>query len=55
MECGVEDVSVSLEYYIDFEIILIRNRGLQHSATPEEIDDVEKYLTARIPPIGEKL
>lgn len=29
-------------------------RGLEHSATPEEIDDVEKYLNERIPPIGEK-
>jgi len=29
-------------------------KGLQHSADPEEIDDVEKYLTERIPPIGDK-
>jgi hypothetical protein len=30
------------------------NRGLQHSADPEEIDDVEKYLNERIPPVGDK-
>jgi hypothetical protein len=29
-------------------------RGLQHSADPEEIDDVEKYLNERIPSEGEK-
>jgi acetyl esterase/lipase len=28
--------------------------GLEHSAVPEEIDDVEKYLNARIPPVGDK-
>ena len=27
-------------------------RGLAHSADPDEIDDVEKYLNARIPSIG---
>jgi predicted esterase len=26
-------------------------RGLQHSADPQEIDDVEKYLNERIPPV----
>ncbi|KAI0475150.1 Phospholipase/carboxylesterase/thioesterase [Xylariaceae sp. FL0804] len=26
-------------------------RGLPHSAAPEEIDDLEKYLNARIPPL----
>lgn len=30
------------------------DRGLEHSALPEEIDDVEKYLNARIPPVGDK-
>jgi dienelactone hydrolase len=29
-------------------------RGLEHSADPEEIDDVEKYLNERIPPTGDK-
>ncbi|KAK0248385.1 hypothetical protein LTS09_016445 [Friedmanniomyces endolithicus] len=29
-------------------------RGLQHSAAPEEIDDLEKYLNQRIPPLGDK-
>ena len=28
-------------------------KGLQHSADPEEIDDVEKYLSERIPPLGD--
>ena len=28
-------------------------RGLQHSADPEEIDDLERYLLARLPPLGE--
>jgi len=28
-------------------------RGLPHSADPEEIDDLEKYLSARIPDLGE--
>jgi hypothetical protein len=27
---------------------------LQHSADPQEIDDVEKYLNDRIPPIDKK-
>jgi len=29
-------------------------KGLEHSALPEEIDDVEKYLNERIPPVGDK-
>ncbi|KAK3690604.1 hypothetical protein LTR37_019100 [Vermiconidia calcicola] len=29
-------------------------RGLQHSASPEEIDDLERYLKERIPDQGEK-
>ncbi|KAK3671501.1 hypothetical protein LTR78_008600 [Recurvomyces mirabilis] len=29
-------------------------RGLPHSAAPEEIDDLERYLNERIPPLGEK-
>jgi len=28
--------------------------GLEHSADPDEIDDVEKYLNERIPPLGDK-
>nr|OQO19254.1 hypothetical protein B0A51_10498 [Rachicladosporium sp. CCFEE 5018] len=28
--------------------------GLPHSAAPEELDDLEKYLSARIPDVGEK-
>lgn len=28
--------------------------GLPHSAAPEEIDDLEKYLKGRIPDVGEK-
>jgi hypothetical protein len=33
---------------------VVGNRGLRHSADPEEIDDVERYLNERIPPEGEK-
>lgn len=29
-------------------------RGLEHSALPEEIDDVENYLNSRIPALGDK-
>lgn len=28
--------------------------GLEHSADPEEIDDVEKFLNETIPPEGDK-
>ena len=28
--------------------------GLEHSADPDEIDDVEKFLNERIPPVGDK-
>jgi hypothetical protein len=35
------------------ELICV-NRGLEHSAAPEEIDDVEKYLNERIPALGDK-
>jgi dienelactone hydrolase len=30
------------------------NRGLEHSADPEEIDDVEKFLNDTIPPLGDQ-
>jgi hypothetical protein len=33
---------------------LIGNRGLEHSADPEEIDDVEKFLNESIPPLGDQ-
>ncbi|EMC94540.1 hypothetical protein BAUCODRAFT_35765 [Baudoinia panamericana UAMH 10762] len=29
-------------------------KGLPHSAAPREIEDLEKYLTERIPPVGDK-
>ena len=32
---------------------MLNHSGLGHSAAPEEIDDLETYLKARIPPIGE--
>ena len=38
-----EGFSVELKWY----------KGLQHSANPEEIDDLETYLQGRIPPAGE--
>lgn len=37
-----------------FQVQLKMYRGLQHSAAPEEIDDVEKYLNERIPALGDK-
>lgn len=36
-----------------YKVELKMYRGLEHSATPEEIDDVEKYLNERIPPVGD--
>jgi len=36
-------------YKVDLKIY----KGLEHSAAPEEIDDVEKYLNERIPAVGE--
>jgi hypothetical protein len=33
--------------------MLMANRGLTHSADPEEIDDLERYITAAVPPLGE--
>jgi len=36
-----------------FKVNLKMYPGLQHSATPEEIDDVEEYLNERIPPVAE--
>ena len=30
------------------------HRGLEHSADPEEIDDVEKFLNDTIPPLGDQ-
>lgn len=35
-------------------VVLIGSSGLEHSATPEEIDDVEKFLNSSIPPLGDK-
>jgi len=34
-------------------MLICRDRGLEHSADPEEIDDVEKFLNARIPALGD--
>jgi hypothetical protein len=33
---------------------LIESRGLEHSADPEEIDDVENFLNETIPALGDK-
>ncbi|MCJ1403602.1 hypothetical protein MMC11_006825 [Xylographa trunciseda] len=38
-----------LGYAVDFRTY----SGLQHSADPEEIDDLERYLLARLPALGE--
>lgn len=35
-----------------FDVTLKTYRGLEHSADPDEIDDVEKYLNKRIPALG---
>jgi len=37
-------------FNVDFRIY----PGLAHSADPDEIDDIEKYLNGVIPPLGEK-
>ena len=44
------DVLVKEGWKVDLKMY----RGLQHSADPDEIDDVEKYLNQQIPPIGDK-
>jgi hypothetical protein len=31
------------------------NSNLEHSADPQEIDDLETYLKDRIPPLGDKV
>jgi len=52
---GFEDLSVS-SVLTSHSALVTNNRlrGLQHSATPQEIDDVEAYLKERIPDIGDK-
>jgi hypothetical protein len=35
--------------------LIFRNRGLEHSADPDEINDLEAYLKERIPPLGENI
>ncbi|PMD60807.1 putative acyl-protein thioesterase 1 [Hyaloscypha bicolor E] len=37
-----------------FGVELKMYRGLEHSADPEEIDDVEKFLNESIPPLGDQ-
>lgn len=37
-----------------YKVNLKTYRGLQHSADPEEVDDLEKYLKERIPAQGEQ-
>ena len=37
-------------YEVDFRTY----RGLTHSAAPQEVDDLETWLKARIPDLGEK-
>lgn len=33
--------------------VLMECSGLVHSADPKEIDDLEKYLHERLPPVGD--
>lgn len=49
---GMMSASVLQEmgYKVNFKMY----PGLQHSATPQEIDDVESYLKERIPDLGSK-
>ena len=37
-----------------WDVKLKMYKGLEHSAVPEEIDDIEAYLNERIPPLGDK-
>ncbi|KAH8799989.1 acyl-protein thioesterase-like protein [Hyaloscypha sp. PMI_1271] len=37
-----------------FGVELKMYRGLEHSADPEEIDDVERFLNGSIPPLGDQ-
>ena len=43
-ELKKEGWSVEMKFY----------RGMEHSACPEEVDDVEKFLNERIPEVGDK-
>ena len=57
LEGGFKDVQVSAYCFTQealMRLIRLRFRGLEHSATPEEIDDVEKFLKETIPAIGDK-
>jgi len=38
---------------LGYKVELKMYKGLEHSADPEEIDDVEKYLNERIPALGD--
>lgn len=51
----LQGVSVSELHLEDprWRVRLTNDSGLPHSADPEEIDDLEKYLNAAIPPLGE--
>jgi predicted esterase len=37
-----------------YKVELKMYRGLEHSADPEEIDDVERFLNESLPPLGEQ-
>jgi hypothetical protein len=56
MESQFEDVSVRILLHSCSKgyRLIICHRGLEHSADPEEIEDLETYLKERIPPLGEK-
>lgn len=43
-----------LGYFVEESILIYGFRGLEHSADPQEIDDVEAYLNQRIPPVGDR-
>lgn len=53
LERGHEDISVySKDAFAQQQgIALIVFSGLGHSADPKEIDDLEAYIAARLPPL----
>jgi len=53
VEGGFQDLPVCAWALVLNERVLIHCSGLAHSAAPKEIDDLEKYLQERLPPVGD--
>ncbi len=47
-ESGIEKREPMLTIYVEI------NRGLGHSADPQEIDDLEQFLERVLPPVADK-